>query len=242
LLAGRRFWIYRCAGCTHQFVHPPVTREDQAHIYSDDYFSKDGDWVCGIFGTDYARAEPQLRAEAREILAMLPSPPGKLLDIGCAGGTFLDEARKYGFEVSGIELNSSMAEYARSKYQLEVRISRIEDVPPDEWSGAFDVVTLLDVLEHLPEPFVTLKKIARWVRPEGHLFVRGPLSNSRIARVKEQIRRTCGLTKRLPGYPLDANMFNKRSLTFLVRRCSFETIAWIGETSSFSNLLARRTF
>jgi SAM-dependent methyltransferase len=237
---GRRFSIYRCTRCTHQFVHPAVSPEDQALIYGDDYFSKEGDWVCGIFGASYVDAEPQLRAEAREILAMLPPPPGTLLDVGCAGGVFLDEARKRGFDVAGIELNPSMAQHARSTYQLQVFTSRIEDFPPDAWSEAFDVVTLLDVLEHVPEPLATMRTIARWVRPGGFTLIRGPLSNSRIARLKEGIRRTFQLTKRLPGYPLDANMFNKRSLSFLLSASGFEISAWIGETASFSNLLARR--
>ncbi len=117
---------------------------------------------------------------------MLPAPPpGTLLDVGCAGRTFLDEARKTGFDVAGIELNASMAQYARSTYKLEVFTGRIEDIPLGKWSAAFEVVTLLDVLEHLPEPLATMKKIASWVRPHGFILIRGPLSNSRIARLKE---------------------------------------------------------
>lgn len=237
---GRRFWVYRCKRCTHQFVHPAVTAEDQALIYGDRYFSKEGDWVCGIYAAGYVEAEPQLRAEARQILAMLPPPPGRLLDVGCAGGTFLDEARKHGFDVSGIELNPAMAHYARNTYQLRVLNSRIEDVPSSQWSAAFDVITLCDVLEHLPSPRVTIRSIAQWIRPGGSLFIRGPLSNSRIARLKEGLRRSFRLTKHLPGYPLDASSFSKCSLHYLLSASGFEITAWIGETSSFSNLLAKR--
>jgi len=237
---GRHFDVYRCTNCAHQFIHPAVTAEDQALIYGDHYFSKEGDWVCGIWSAGYVDAEQQLRAEAREILGMLPRPPGKLLDIGCAGGTFLDEARKHGFDVCGIEMNAAMAQYARRTYHIEVLTTRIEALASDQWLARFDIVTLLDVLEHLPEPLVTMKKIARWVRPNGYLFIRGPLSNSRVAHLKERIRRSLRLTKCLPGYPLDANMFNKRSLNSLLRESGFRIAAWIGESPSFSNLLARR--
>lgn len=240
LWGDRRFDLYRCPRCTHQFVHPPVTAEDQATIYGDDYFSKDGDWVCGLLNAGYAEAEPQLREEAREVLAMLPDPPGRLLDIGCAGGTFLDEARTHGFDVSGIELNPAMAQAARDTYGLEVRNDRIEDVPKGEWTSRFDIVTLLDVLEHLPDPRTAIRRVAHWTRPGGSLLIRGPLSNSRFARVKEGVRRALRLTKRLPGYPLDANMFNKRSLGSLLNESGFEVTAWIGETPTFSNVLARR--
>jgi SAM-dependent methyltransferase len=221
-------------------VFPSVTQEDQALIYGDHYFARGGDWVCGCYEGGYAEAEPRLRIEARKILTMLPDPPGRLLDIGCAGGTFLDEAHTRGFDVVGIELNPAMAQHARTTYQLEVQASRIEDVPPDQWAGQFDGVTLLDVLEHVPAPAATLRKVAQWVRPGGFVFIRGPLSNSRTAHLKEHIRRAFRLTKQLPGYPLDANMFNKQSLSALLEASGFAGPAWMQETPTFANLLAQR--
>lgn len=237
---GRRFSLFRCLRCTHQFVHPPVSREDQSVIYSDQYFSKEGDWVCGVFRSGYSDAGPQLTREARLILDMLPSSSGTLLDIGCAGGVFLNEARNRGFDVQGLELNESMAEYARNTFHLEVRTSRIEDVDADQWSRSFDVVTLLDCLEHIPQPLVTVQKVARWLRPGGVVFIRGPLSNSSVTRLKEGLRRALRVRKRLPGYPLDANSFNKRSLQTLLELSGFERPQWIGESPGFSNVLARR--
>jgi SAM-dependent methyltransferase len=221
-------------------VHPPVSRDDQALIYNDRYFSKEGDWVCGIFRAGYTEAESQLKEEAREILDMLPFSSGRLMDIGCAGGVFLSEARSRGFEVVGLELNASMAAYARSTYQLQVLNSRIEDVGPDQWSDHFDVVTLLDCLEHVPQPLVAVKKVARWLRPGGYVFIRGPLSNSPLVRIKEGLRRVLRVAKRLPGYPLDANTFNKRSLETLLELSGFQRPLWIGETRGFANLLAQR--
>lgn len=99
--------------------------------------------------------------------------------------------------------------------------SRIEDVSPDRWAGEYDVVTVLDVLEHLPEPLLAVRKIARWVRPSGGLLVRGPLSNSRMTHLKEGVRRRFKLMKQLPGYPLDANVFNKRSMSAMLGACGF---------------------
>ncbi len=136
---GSRYWIMRCRTCTHQFVHPPIAAAHQEAIYADHYFSRDGDWVCGLWDADYRGAEPQLRYEAREILGMLPLSSGRLLDIGCAGGVFLDEARQRGFEVTGIELNASMALHARSKYGLEVMNARLEEVDFHTWNAHFEM-------------------------------------------------------------------------------------------------------
>ena len=237
---GRRFQLCRCTRCTHQFVNPSVTHDDQALIYSDRYFTKDGDWVCGMFNASYADAVPQLVAEAQEVLDLLPVSSGKLLDVGCAGGVFLNEARRRGFEVAGIELNASMAAHARESYRVDIVAARIEDVPFDQWSGDFDVVTLLDCLEHIPQPLAAMRKISHWLRPGGVVLVRGPLMNSVFVRAKEGLRRLLRVSKRLPGYPLDANWFNKRSLTTLLRLSAFEPPRWIEEGVLFANLLARR--
>lgn len=236
---GRRYVIYRCLRCSHQFVYPPVRREEQNAIYGDSYFSKEGDWSCGIFPGGYTESAPQLEEEAREVLDMLPVTTGHLLDIGCAGGVFLNEARARGFLVRGLELNESMAAHARNTYKLDVLNSPIEDVPMEEWTEQFDVITLMDCLEHLPQPLDLFKKIQKWMRPTGIVFIRGPLSNSVLSRFTEGIRRVIRLEKRLPGYPLDANMFNKKSLTSLLTITGFQRPIWINEAKDFANVVAR---
>lgn len=232
--------IFRCRSCTHQFVYPAIGPEDQAEIYSDKYFSADGDWVCGMFQGAYADAESQLRDEAAEVLSHIPTKTGKLLDVGCAGGVFLDEAQRRGFTVAGIELNDTQAESARSRFNIPVRTGRIEDIGEGEWGAEFDVVTLMDCLEHLPQPLDAVRKVSEWTRPGAVLFIRGPLSNSLVGRIKERARRLLRKPKRLPGYPLDANMFNKRSLTTMLDLAGFEVVDWIDSTDIFSNVVARR--
>ena len=234
---GRRFDLYRCSDCTHQFVFPHVTESDQAEIYSDAYFTADGDWACGTLQGGYAEAEAQLVSESRAILAVLPEKSGRLLDIGCAGGTFLLEARATGFRVTGLELNRRQAAAARER-GLEVRNERIEDAPT-QW-GPFDIVTLLDCLEHVPAPLEALRKVARWLVPGGAVFIRGPLANGRLGRLKEAVRRITGPSKQLPGYPLDANAFNPRSLEALLLKAGFDKPIWATETEGFGQVWARR--
>lgn len=237
---GRRFSILRCKACTHQFVHPSITAHDQRRIYDDHYFSSSGDWACGVFTGGYLEAQKQLEEEARQVLGFLPPPPGRLLDVGCAGGVFLDVARQSGFQVSGIELNPGMAKHARDTFRLDVITTRIEEVPPTMWHQPFDVVTIMDCLEHLPAPLEALRRVASWMRPGGTLFIRGPLANSRLGRAKEALRRLIRVSKRLPGYPLDANMFNPRSLTRCLASAGFQAPAWIGLGPGFANCTARR--
>jgi 2-polyprenyl-3-methyl-5-hydroxy-6-metoxy-1,4-benzoquinol methylase len=237
---GTRYQLLRCPTCTHSFVHPPIAPADQETIYADHYFTQNGDWSCGVWQLDYKGADAKLRDEARSILEMLPRPPGRLLDVGCAGGIFLDEARLRGFTVTGIELNASMARHARINYELDVLNARIEDVAVWTWHQQFDVIVLLDCLEHIPAPGAAILKAAHWLAPDGRLFIRGPLNNRRLDWLKATMRRSLGLTKHLPGYPLDANSFTKRSLSVLTGQHGLTVTHWINERPGFANLLCHR--
>jgi SAM-dependent methyltransferase len=133
----REWRLYRCSECTHQFVFPSVTRTEQDEIYGDAYFSGEGDWGCGVFDGSYFEAEQKLVDEAKQVLSMLPIESGRVLEIGCAGGFFLREARRAGLDVFGIEPNERMAAHARENLNIEVICSRIGNrsrIPTVDWS------------------------------------------------------------------------------------------------------------
>jgi 2-polyprenyl-3-methyl-5-hydroxy-6-metoxy-1,4-benzoquinol methylase len=93
-------------------VYPLITRAEQKDIYPNN--------AVGVLDT-------------------LPKRGGRLLEIGCAGGFFLDEGRKRGFEVVGIELNATMATHARTPLGLNVIQGRIEDIESDSFRQNVDV-------------------------------------------------------------------------------------------------------
>lgn len=135
-----RVWrLHRCRECTHQFVWPFHSSTEQEAIYNNEYFTGSGDWVEGVWQKSYVEAEDELRREANEVISIIPVERGRLVEIGCAGGFFLDEAKKR-FEVVGIELNKSMADHAVGM-GLNVICGRIEDTDP---TGLFDVLVMMD--------------------------------------------------------------------------------------------------
>lgn len=237
---GRRWWIVRCVGCTHQFVYPPITKVEQETVYDDHYFTAEGDWVEGVWPLSYVQAEPKVRREAAEVLDILPGRGGRLLEIGCAGGFFLDEARKRGFDVFGIELNVTMAAHARTALGLNVIQGRIEDIERDCFLRNVDVIVLMDVLEHIPDPYGLFQTISYWLAADAYVLIRGPLHNDPIARAREWIRRVLWIEKELPGYPLDVNLFTKKSLTQLLGQFGYGDLMWINAARNFANVVARR--
>jgi len=236
----RRWWIVRCANCTHRFVYPFLTRTEQEQVYDDHYFTAKGDWVEGVWPLGYVQAEHNVRKESAEVLDLLPASRGRLLEIGCAGGFFLDEARKRGFDVVGIELNPSMAAHAQAALGLNVIQGRIEDIDSRSMPQSLDVIVLMDVLEHIPDPWALCHKITPWLASDALMLIRGPLHNDPVAKAKEWMRRIAWIEKELPGYPLDVNRFTKKSLTRLLGQFGFGDFEWVKETRGFANLVARR--
>jgi SAM-dependent methyltransferase len=100
----------------------------------------------------------------------LPASP-HVLDAGCGSGRTLQELVDYG-EVSGIELDPDSAELARNRGLGEVCIGRLEQLPWDD--RTFDLITCLDVVEHVPDDVAALTELFRVCRPGGWLLVTVP--------------------------------------------------------------------
>jgi 2-polyprenyl-6-hydroxyphenyl methylase/3-demethylubiquinone-9 3-methyltransferase len=108
----------------------------------------------------------------------------RVLDVGCGGGLLAEGMARRGAEVTGIDLASGALGIARlhaleSGLHVDYRLASAEQVA-DELPGCFDVVTCLEMLEHVPDPAATVAALARLVRPGGHVVCstldRGPKS------------------------------------------------------------------
>lgn len=151
---------------------------DPSAYYTDDYFS--GGRADGY--ADYRSAEPILRREFAHVLRFIRryKPTGRLLEIGCAYGFFLQEARAH-FDVQGIEIAAEAAAYARQS-GLEVR-QGLADAATLAPLGSFDVIVLLDVIEHLPDPAATMRLIAERLNPGGIVVMTTGDFASPVARI-----------------------------------------------------------
>jgi len=102
-------------------------------------------------------------------------PKSSLLDVGCATGYFLLIAKKFGFEVYGMEASSEAVEIAKRNFGLKVcKALTFEELPP-EFRGPYKVVTAFEVLEHVDDPLGFLKGIYKLLSPdEGYLLISCP--------------------------------------------------------------------
>jgi 2-polyprenyl-6-hydroxyphenyl methylase/3-demethylubiquinone-9 3-methyltransferase len=93
-----------------------------------------------------------------------------VLDVGCGGGILTESMARRGARVTGIDLSEKALRVAElhlleSKLDVQYKYSSVEDCV-----GAFDVVTCMELLEHVPDPASMVGACARLVRPGGHVF------------------------------------------------------------------------
>jgi len=124
--------------------------------------------------SDYVSNQKEIKQRARRALRIIQKEINdkKLLEIGSAGGYFLEVARdESGFEVVGIELSREMAEWSR-KRSLTI-YNGLTDLPAKE---KFNIVYMGDVLEHIPQPKDFIKKIEYHLEPNGFVVLELPLT------------------------------------------------------------------
>src|SRR5207247_7140422 len=99
-------------------------------------------------------------------------PPAKTLELGCAHGGLVALMQQAGYDSIGVEMSPWVADYARRAFDIPVLCGQVETLTFEP--GSFDAVTLLDVLEHLPNPRGSLEACVRLLRPEGVLMIQTP--------------------------------------------------------------------
>jgi ubiquinone/menaquinone biosynthesis C-methylase UbiE len=105
--------------------------------------------------------------QAKYVMRFMPTS-GRLLDIGCATGEFLNTIRNHKWEVSGLEVIEQAAHNARERYKLDVITGSLETANLAD--NSYDVITMWDVLEHLPDPKDALKRCHRLLKPGGYVI------------------------------------------------------------------------
>jgi len=130
-------------------------------------------------------SSPFVRERAARSVFWLPAAArGRLLDIGCGNGRFLNRMRSLGWQVAGVDFDADAVRVARNHYGLDARCGSADAVGFEP--ASFDVVTLDHVIEHLPDPRASLAAAASLLRPGGTLALATPNFASLDSRIHRE--------------------------------------------------------
>ena len=205
VLSHGRYTYVRCLGCGLIFVDPFPEPADLLACYDD------GDHSPVHPADDPSREAAVHRVRFGEELDRIEAfaPRGRILDIGCAWGFFLDRCKQRGWDVQGVELSRVEARYARQRFGIEVFAGSLADARfPDRH---FDVVTLWHVFEHIHDPLATLVEIRRILKPGGVAVLAVPTPISAPDYVFDSV-------------PLHLFYFDETTLVSALRQAGFRTI------------------
>ena len=136
----------------------------------------------------------------------------RILDVGCGSGAYVARMGRLGWEAHGLEMNPDAARYAREQLDLNVQDGRLPD--PRLETGYFDVVTMWDSFEHMPNPTDVLTDVHRLLAPGGLLIFNTPNFDSIY-------RRTFGDKWFNVAAPLHYYHYTAKSLPRLLAKAGF---------------------
>jgi len=220
------YLYYLCNSCRSLFLDPASVHEDVS-LYGKDYFEKDlKKDMRGYAG--YAAQSLPLRMYFRRLLkyvkAYIPPDSPSLLDVGCAYGFFLDEAKKLGMSVHGVDISEDAINWVKERLRIEGTVGSISEAP----IGPFDVITAIEVIEHINNPSSFLNSIRERLREDGIVVIH-------TAAVDSQTARLFGRSWWYLNPPDHCIIYSRDSLRSIVSRHGFEILEhrllwlyWIG--------------
>lgn len=202
--------IVQCNNCHLVFLNFAPDDKFLTDYYSKNFFHDSGS-KHGF--SNYETESKNLQKTFKQHIEILRKYQnnGNLLDIGCATGTFMEEAVKY-WQVYGVEISSYASGVAKQK-KLKVFTGKLEESPYKKQK--FNIVTLWDTIEHLPDPLATMGLIFQMTEPDGIIALTTGDIGSRLSKVS-------GRFWHLYNIPQHLSFFNRKTITHLLSKSGFK--------------------
>ena len=231
------FSVVTCQHCGLTYVTPRLTESSfLAEVYDEGYWRSQAAKARGY--TDYRADQPLYLKTYRRRLRVIRrhfGGPGRVLDVGCAAGYFLCVMQDEGWRVTGLEPSDAIRSTAEALVGKEnVHAGLLGQVALEP--ASFELVTMWDVVEHIPDPVAALQEVRRLLAPGGRLVIETQNIDSGAARV---------LGKRWQHYKHAEHLFhfNKRTIAEVLRRAGFEVLEnrpWLGGKYVSMGFIAER--
>lgn len=232
-----QFSVLKCRGCegswrTNMYSAGDITAMYTGEEYSrNPYFSYDVREFKELARGRYANYVKALSA----IESMVGV--GRLLDVGCGSGAFLNLAQQRGWEVSGVELSPELSQVSRRAVRTEVMTASFESVELP--AATYDVITMWDIIEHVVDPVLCLKKVSRLLKPGGVALFCTPDEDSLLARAGLFLYRISGGRVSYPALALHPTyhtyFFSRNGFSSLVGKSGMQAVRCYSQEAFFEH-------
>jgi len=218
LLFVRQRHIFLCPDCGLRFVGDGPGKKN---LYQQNYWNQATsrqEESCGY--TDYLAEEEALKKYFRDLLnqvdKFLPNS-GRVLDVGCSFGFFLEVAREKGdWQTFGVDLSAEAVTSAKKRLKTKnIFLGSLDQAGfPNDY---FDLITVFQTLEHVADPVGLLKEARRVLKPRGMIIIATPDAESWLA----QLMGKSWFSYRHLDHLL---FFNYQSLSYTLKKAGFRQI------------------
>jgi len=198
----------RCTSCGLIYLNPRLDaaerREHYEEIYSQDEIDR------------YLENQSTIATRYYLYLVERYGVKGKLLDMGCGTGFLLKVARRRGWGGVGVEYSENAVRYGRKHYHLDICHGAVMEARFER--ARFDAVTMINVIEHLPDPLSELQEVRRILKPQGVVLIRTPNfeCHANLRSMRQGKQPTAGVTVEHLYY------FTRETIQKMLKKVGFE--------------------
>lgn len=228
--------IVRCTDCRLVYASPRLREAVMLEVYrKSDYFRE----VLQTSDDFLAQRETLNDVMLEKVLKQLdrPSANGRLLDLGCGLGRFMQLAHRKGWQAEGWEVSEFAAQFVRERLGFTVHTGPMDLAQIA--SESYDVVAMIDVLDHVYDPMTMLREVYRVLRPGGCVamtILNFSGVSTHLFRNRNYVLDT---SERGPGH---VTFFTRATLRAFLDRAGFsQVVSWVGEIylKNFTDLFRR---
>lgn len=181
-VSQEQFKIVTCKNCGFRFTNPRPDVNEIGEYYKAESYISHTNTSKGLISKVYQEVRKFTLKSKLNLINKLSPQKGKLLDVGCGTGMFLNIAKENGWQVNGIEPDTGARAIAEEINQIKIK----EEVLNSFQNETFEVITLWHVLEHIHELNATIDWVKERLSKNGSLIIAVPNHESKDAEIYQE--------------------------------------------------------